>query len=655
VLNALTAELAHSEKGGVVVLVALLMLPIMLLIGLSVQVGDWFVHKRHLQLQVDAAALAAGQYFADCLRSSPASVESSMESIASQYGGTVYNRQVGGASGTGTVTLWYQHNAYPPPSKERADTDVPDGQAACTSAMFDVKATEAAIPHIFNLGPLQVNVSTHARVQLRLLTEMKGLLPVAVPDTRFDFAYATFFNEATGAVIAGPVTMAKSGTSATGQQLWVTPAPPAVPVNARDIGVRIRLVAGRDPNLDCDQLFVECYTDPAVTSEGLVHIRGWSATGGATAPIELHNVWLLPGSCSPDSYFTLTDCSGGVQAEVDFGDRPITGAGTTATVTATSDGTTVDLTRGPLVGGTTYTWTAMGGLPIAGPGSHPVTMRYTWAQTTGTWRGNTCTTRGSNPCKDSGSFEGGAAVQRPFRGSPDTSGPLQQVNIFESGISTSGANSFERGTTHNLGVAIATTGTLRTQADATAPIIYLRVTGSQNQSIDCDPDLANVADELAQGCSPTYEINSDLTCPGYNDLWNTPQPWDCVKTQTGGAVGQVARGMKDRILGGASTCTAPINWPNYPLDDPRIVPLLVTPFGTFSGNGNAIVPVIDFGAFYVMGWDGDPCPGSVSVPKGYIAGHFIKYIPRNPRGAGDTTCYLSDPTQLTPCAAVLTR
>jgi hypothetical protein len=45
----------------------------------------------------------------------------------------------------------------------------------------------------------------------------------------------------------------------------------------------------------------------------------------------------------------------------------------------------------------------------------------------------------------------------------------------------------------------------------------------------------------------------------------------------------------------------------------------------------------------------------VSVPKGYIAGHFIKYIPRNPKGTGDTVCHLTDPTQLTPCGAQLTR
>jgi hypothetical protein len=573
------------------------------------------------------------------------------------YGGGTYNIQVGGANGRGTVQLSYQHNAYPSPSKAPADVDVAEGQDPCASAMFDVKAVEGGIPHVFNIGPL-ANVSAHARVELKLLTVMKGLLPVAVPDVRFDYAWATFVNEANGAVIGSPVQLTKSGTNAKGQQLWSTTSPPDVPIGVRDIGVRIRLVAGKDPNAACGQLFTECYPDPAASTHGIVHIRGWSAGGGPLAPVELHNVWLLPGTCDPGAYFTMINCSAGIQAEVDFGDRPISGAGITASVTATiAGGPTIDLTPGAVVGGTTRVWNAASGLTVTGPDEHAVTMRFAWEQTSGSWRGNACNNHGNNPCKASGVFEGGGTIQRPFEGSIDTTGPVQQVDIFESGVSTSGANSFQQGSTHKLGVTLATAGTLRVQSQATDPVIYLRVAGgSLNQSIDCDPAVSNLRDEIAQGCNPSYTLNEDLTCPAYNELWGTAQPWDCVKTQTGTSVGQVEQGLKDRILGGSNSCTAPNNWPNYTPDDRRIVPLIVTPFGSFGGSGNAVVPVIDFGAFYVVGWDGDPCPGAVPVPKkGYIAGHFIKYIPTNPKGSGDAACFLTDPTKLTPCAAVLTR
>ncbi len=39
---------------------------ILLFIAFSVDIGNWWVHKRHLQLQVDAAALAGGARFSQC-------------------------------------------------------------------------------------------------------------------------------------------------------------------------------------------------------------------------------------------------------------------------------------------------------------------------------------------------------------------------------------------------------------------------------------------------------------------------------------------------------------------------------------------------------------------------------------------------------------
>ena len=82
------------------------------------------------------------------------------------------------------------------------------------------------------------------------------------------------------------------------------------------------------------------------------------------------------------------------------------------------------------------------------------------------------------------------------------------------------------------------------------------------------------------------------------------------------------------------------------------MPLIITPFGSFGGTGNDIVPVIDFAAFYVVGWNGDPCPGAYPVDKGYMAGHFIKYAAPNPKGAGKNVC---NPDLISPCVPVMTR
>ena len=647
----------RDEHGSIIPLVALLLLFIVALIALPVEVGNWFEHRGHLQVQVDAAALAGGGKFGECVLNAN-NAETVMEAEANKYVGVGFgstNQQVGGTAGRGSLARVYGSNTFPPPSSQGTDDTV--AGSPCVSDTFDVKATEADIPKFFAFAPL-ATVHAHARVALRQASELKGLLPMAVPDVRFNYIFATFINESTGNPIGGcssgcTVQLQKSGVSG-GKQLWTTQAPLNVRITVNDVGVRLRLVGGADPSAPCTQLYTECYD--AASANGVIHIRGWDAS--ATAPT-VHNAWLLAGSCSPDAYFTTADCSAGLQVEVDLGsDHPLAGAGITAHVWATvDDGGQYQLTQGN--GGGVVAWTATGGIPISGPGPHPVTLGWSWEQTRGTWHGIRCRRGGGNRCTDDGTFGTTAApIQRAFEADVDSSGPLQLVQVFESGISTSGANSFQRRTTHRLGVTVATAGNLSLAAPSDRAI-RLRVSvsrgGGGTQSIVCDPAEPQLQGEIANGCAPLYAINLGTSCPAYSQLWGTPQPWNCVKTQTGQDSGRIAQGLKDRILGGSNSCTAPNNWPNFEQTDPRIVPLIITPFGTFSGSGNAIVPVIDFGAFYVVGWNGDPCSGDVSVPKGYIAGHFIKYIPQSAQGSGNNPCNLRDPNQITPCVPVLTR
>ncbi|MDH5281136.1 MAG: Tad domain-containing protein, partial [Thermoleophilia bacterium] len=64
-LSSRTARSAR-ENGQVVVFFALL-IPVLFAIGaVVVDVGNWYVHKRHLQTQVDAAALATATKFTGC-------------------------------------------------------------------------------------------------------------------------------------------------------------------------------------------------------------------------------------------------------------------------------------------------------------------------------------------------------------------------------------------------------------------------------------------------------------------------------------------------------------------------------------------------------------------------------------------------------------
>jgi len=55
------APIVADERGGVLVMFALFAPVLILFMAFVLDVGNWFEHKRHLQLQADAGALAAAQ------------------------------------------------------------------------------------------------------------------------------------------------------------------------------------------------------------------------------------------------------------------------------------------------------------------------------------------------------------------------------------------------------------------------------------------------------------------------------------------------------------------------------------------------------------------------------------------------------------------
>ena len=92
------ADLAAREDGGILVFVALLLPVVLLFLSLTVDIGNWWVHKRHLQTQVDAAALAGGALFGECF-TDPVGANTAIQDEATRFGGgagSSYNGQVGG-------------------------------------------------------------------------------------------------------------------------------------------------------------------------------------------------------------------------------------------------------------------------------------------------------------------------------------------------------------------------------------------------------------------------------------------------------------------------------------------------------------------------------------------------------------------------------
>jgi hypothetical protein len=295
----------------------------------------------------------------------------------------------------------------------------------------------------------------------------------------------------------------------------------------------------------------------------------------------------------------------------------------------------------------------------------------TWTETKGTQAGNSCRTGSGNKC--TGPLAGGTQ-QRVFSTSSDRSGPIAALEVDEG--ARLNANSFRQcdagftSCTHNLTVRLTLQGSLSDAQTVSDPIVRLRVVGgSQNQSLDCDPNISAFKDELWKGCGPSYTRNTGTACPSTpGALWSSAQPWSCVAVQTGTSRNDISAGMNHRILGSEkpTTCTAPNHWssfPNISREDPRIVHLVLTPYGTFAGSGSTTVPVTDFATFYVTGWTGNgngfdnPCQGNGDDPvpgndPGLIVGHFIKYINTISNGTGSTAC---DPAAFGSCIAVMTR
>jgi hypothetical protein len=647
-LSDLVARLV-AEQTGATILTFVLWFPVLIGFGgLVLDVGNWFEHRRHLQLQADAAVLAAG---------GDAGVPCSDAAIAQRardYGGEVFNAQVGGTPAD-RVHMKINSRTYHGQTSP-VDESV-DERGPCESSMIDVKLTETDLPWFLDAASVDF-INSHARVEFRRFGQAKGILPIAAPESNPRAARVIFVDEENGQEIASRA-LTRRGVS-NGLSVWDNSDEPLpVEIDADHVGVRVAL-GGRSSTV-CGEPLVECYDAGSVN--GVVHIRGWTTAGGNPKEPRAKHVRLVPGGDCADAYFASDSCTFGVLAEVDWrGDDP------------TNVGAKVDARVGnktyPLsYDATANEWSSATSIPLDAAAG-PVNVTLAWQANA---NATICKTHG----KCDGSF---GVVQRAFGGSIQRSGALELVQVSEGGVS--GANTFERCSqdladcTHDLVVRIGITPNLQNaQSEADEPV-PLRVvgSGSNGQSLDCGPDAPNFKDELASGCASAhlYGPNTGTSCPpNANALWVSQPPWTCIATQTGNATNQVPAGMNKRILGAEkpASCTSPNNWDAFPDidwdDDPRVVQAFVTPFGAFEGSGNLVIPIVDFATFYVTGWTGqgtgydNPCEGEGGddpVPgddPGTIVGHFVKYV--ETLNAGDASDELCDMSEVGRCLAVLTQ
>jgi hypothetical protein len=396
---------------------------LVLFVVFVVDVGNWFEHKRHLQLQADAGALAGGGVFTIPCSDTP------IVSETRKYAGDPsvappYNSQVG-AIDQGNVHVLINSKTY----WNQSGANFQDG-SPCAAKFVDVKITEANLPLFFGVPGLGLDVvpaiNAHARVTIQQMTSSAGALPVGVPDVNPTVARAYFVDEnscASGAcTVIASTPLVNRGTSGN-LAIWDNAAAPvSVPVNTSRIGVRIAL--GGASSTTCTDPLVQCYDAPP-SPNGIVFARGWSAAGSGAqpnAPIA-REVTLFNGTCS-DPYFVSSSsaCKIGVRAKVDFGVPNPTVSTLDAKVTARVGSAQLPLTYDSATG---Y-WVSTGANFFSvGPGAGPLDVTLDWAEQAGTQGGNACKTGNGNKC--TGTF---GVVQRTFGANDTRSGPIKLAQIW---------------------------------------------------------------------------------------------------------------------------------------------------------------------------------------------------------------------------------
>jgi hypothetical protein len=635
-----------GERGGIVVLFALLLPALILFIALAIDVGNWFVHKRHLQMQADAAALAGGAYFGDCFSTDPATASAAnaaIEDNATKYAGntsSIYNFQIGG--GAPRVTTLFNSKTFATGGPPADDTET---NAPCQTPhlMFDVKQTEADVPYILgalidSLVPGSSTVvpaiNARARVQLKTMRILSGSLPLAVPDINPKYVTATFVNEtAGGTLLAGPVALTK-GAAAGGLNYWSGAGSVTVPADVK-VGVRIGL-GGQSgpcaaPNGSGGTGYV-CY-DYNTPSIGLVAIRGVGSGGTPTVPKP--RVWATT-NCAPSGgpFFQPADIV-----------SPATTCG--ASVQAVMQSTTaIDPTR-----------VLLANAILDGGGLNNVSMPMTYDATNGYWSTgyNFAVPADGGPVNvtlewryTGGSRQTFTNIQRVYSATEESSGPVKALALSSSTTTVGAPYTLSAGA-HTITVDVGIEGSL--DLTNSAQTTMLRLTGgSRSSAVACDgPGAAEFRNSIINGCKTPYQLNAAGYCP---DPSPPPGPADCVPVKTGTTAGPTLQALDERF----ATCPSN-NWPTYDVEtDPRVVKLMITDFSALDGSGQTEVPVTNFAAFYITGWTGSKCsnnePAPGDVKKGAIWGHFIKYVAPDPFGGGTEVC---DPLSITPCFPALVK
>ena len=131
----------YNDRGSAMI-TAIIVLPLLvLMMSFVIDVGSWFVHKRHLQTQADAAVLAAaGQVTIPCADAPVIGRANQYGGLAAYAGAGPFNTQIGGTPASKIHGLLNSATFYGQGSP--TDPDVATG-GPCATGMIDLKLTES--------------------------------------------------------------------------------------------------------------------------------------------------------------------------------------------------------------------------------------------------------------------------------------------------------------------------------------------------------------------------------------------------------------------------------------------------------------------------------------------------------------------------------
>ena len=461
------------------VVVFAVILPLFFFMAAAVwDVGNWWVHSRHLQTKVDASAFAGGGVWGfPCGPDIDVNIEAEarryvgehVQADSAPFTGTTFNPQVGETPGSKIHVVlngstWWDDDEGSAP----LDRTSPLNPSLCASKTLDVKSTEANNSPLFGWLPFFPDIKKKARVQIEEVEGLTGLLPIAVRLPQPLSAAAVFYDEADGTVL--DVEYFRE---------VCTPFAPGC-------------IIGTPPGLG------QWTTEPAFGDTS----SSWASfnVAGTTGVVVATSVRPRCGAGTPPAGPPCLDASGWTGQPVDTVCRQASGAvqcfdangsGTTQTVQSG-----VHFIRGY---GNADTGTGAPQLRTAYLDSPPLSCGAYFNSSP-----NACTVR-LNVKVDLGALEGMYPPNPPDPPGPDTQQPLRasDVQVRYRLVRADGTSFCDYGATCDLqGSGTGTTPTFSTQGNADSPHLPIPVT-SRGNAVAIEVMLRNAVNHSNPNCSGT--------------------------------------------------------------------------------------------------------------------------------------------------------